>query len=160
MIQITSDLRLDDRDISERFVRAIGSRSQNVRKEATAVELRLDIGKAALPPDVKARVMALGGRHVTCRRRADCGQPREPFAGRKSPRRAGAARRAPEACRRGAEAAPGDEAGTVRRPGATDLQTAAQRAQAFAERARRGLADGGIVVASQAAQGRVHGITP
>jgi ribosome-associated protein len=65
MIQITSDLRLDDRDISERFVRSIGSRSQNVRKEATAVELRLDIGKAALPPDVKARVMALGGRHVT-----------------------------------------------------------------------------------------------
>ena len=65
MIQITSDLRLDDRDISERFVRSIGSRSQNVRKEATAVELRLDIGKAALPPDVKARVMTLGGRHVT-----------------------------------------------------------------------------------------------
>ena len=65
MIQITSDLRLDDRDIAERFVRSIGSRSQNVRKEATAVELRLDIGKAALPPDVKARVMALGGRHVT-----------------------------------------------------------------------------------------------
>ena len=65
MIQITSDLCLDDRDISERFVRSIGSRSQNVRKEATAVELRLDIGKAALPPDVKARVMALGGRHVT-----------------------------------------------------------------------------------------------
>jgi ribosome-associated protein len=65
MIQITSDLRLDDRDISERFVRSIGSRSQNIRKEATAVELRLDIGKAALPPDVKARVMALGGRHVT-----------------------------------------------------------------------------------------------
>jgi len=65
MIQITSDLRLDDRDITERFVRSIGSRSQNIRKEATAVELRLDIGKAALPPDVKARVMALGGRHVT-----------------------------------------------------------------------------------------------
>jgi ribosome-associated protein len=65
MIQITSDLCLDDRDISERFVRSIGSRSQNVRKEATAVELRLDIGKAALPPDVKARVMTLGGRHVT-----------------------------------------------------------------------------------------------
>jgi len=65
MIHITSDLRLDDRDVSERFVRAFGSRSQNVRKEATAVELRLDIGKAALPPDVKARVMALGGRHVT-----------------------------------------------------------------------------------------------
>ena len=41
MIQITSDLRLDDRDIAERFVRAIGSRNQNVRKEATAVELRL-----------------------------------------------------------------------------------------------------------------------
>jgi len=65
MIDITPNVRLDDRDISERFVRAIGSRGQNARREATAVELRLDIGKAALPPDVKARVMALGGRHVT-----------------------------------------------------------------------------------------------
>ena len=157
MIQITSDLRLDDRDISERFVRSIGSRSQNVRKEATAVELRLDIGKAALPPDVKARVMALGGRHVTTdgvlvvTSRANRSQAEN--------RRAGAARRAPEACRRGADAAPSDEAGTIHTPGPTDLQTAAQRAQAFAERARRRLADGGIVVASGAVRGRVHGIT-
>jgi ribosome-associated protein len=63
MIQITSDLRIDDRDISERFVRSIGSRSQNVRKEATAVELRLDIGKGCLP--LEKAVMTLGGRHVT-----------------------------------------------------------------------------------------------
>jgi ribosome-associated protein len=142
MIQITSDLRLDDRDISERFVRSIGSRSQNVRKEATAVELRLDIGKAALPPDVKARVMALGGRHVTTdgvlivTSRANRSQAENRRAAR------------------------GDEAGIVRAPGAKDLQTAAQRAQAFAERARRGLAGRGIVGASRAASGHVHGISP
>ena|SRR5437899_3029978 len=39
--------------------------AQNARKEATAVELRRDIGRAALPPDLKARLITLGGRHVT-----------------------------------------------------------------------------------------------
>jgi ribosome-associated protein len=65
MIRITDDLALDEREVEERFVRAIGPGGQNVRKEATAVELRFDIGISSLPPDVKGRLVALAGRAVT-----------------------------------------------------------------------------------------------
>jgi ribosome-associated protein len=36
-----------------------------VNKVATAVELRFDVRTSSLPPDVKERVIALGGRRVT-----------------------------------------------------------------------------------------------
>jgi ribosome-associated protein len=65
MIQITSTIALNEREIAERFVRATGSAGQNVDKDATAVELRVDIGKSSLPCEVKDRVVSLGGRHVT-----------------------------------------------------------------------------------------------
>jgi len=65
MLQITDTLVLDDREIDERFVRAAGPGGQNVNKVATAVELRLDIGRSSLPPDVKGRLVALAGRQVT-----------------------------------------------------------------------------------------------
>jgi ribosome-associated protein len=65
MLRVTDSIVLDDRDVEERFVRAFGSAGQNVRKEATAVELRLNIGLSPLPPDVKERLVALSGRAVT-----------------------------------------------------------------------------------------------
>jgi ribosome-associated protein len=65
MIRVTEDIVLSDEEVKERFVRAIGARDQNVRKEATAVELRFDIAGSRLPADVKARLMRLGGRTVT-----------------------------------------------------------------------------------------------
>src|ERR1700694_5858153 len=65
MIQVTDTIVLDDREIKERFVRATGPSGQNVNKDATAVELRVDIGRSSLPPDLKERLIALAGRHVT-----------------------------------------------------------------------------------------------
>src|SRR6187397_868219 len=65
MLQVTDAVVLDDREVRERFVRASGPGGQNVNKEATAVELRVDIRRSSLPSDVKARLIALAGRHVT-----------------------------------------------------------------------------------------------
>jgi len=65
MIQVTGAIVLDEREIKERFVRATGPGDQNVNKDATAVELRVDIGRSSLPPDLKERLIALAGRHVT-----------------------------------------------------------------------------------------------
>jgi ribosome-associated protein len=65
MLRITDSIIVNDREVEERFVRATGSGGQNLRKEETAVELRLDIAGSSLPADVKARLLALAGRGVT-----------------------------------------------------------------------------------------------
>ncbi|PWT84440.1 MAG: aminoacyl-tRNA hydrolase [Blastocatellia bacterium] len=65
MISVTDGIVLDESEVEERFVRAVGPAGQNVRNEATAVELRLDIGASSLAPDVKERLTAVGGRAVT-----------------------------------------------------------------------------------------------
>lgn len=65
MIRVNDDIVLADQEVKERFVRAVGARGQNVRKEATAVELRFDIAASSLPADVKARLARLGRRSVT-----------------------------------------------------------------------------------------------
>jgi ribosome-associated protein len=65
MIRITDDIAIDDREISERFVRASGPGGQNVNKVATAVELRFDVRGSSLPPDVKARLVVLAGQRLT-----------------------------------------------------------------------------------------------
>ena len=52
---------VDERCLSERFVRASGPGGQNVNKVATAVELRLDVDGAPLSNEMKARLIALAG---------------------------------------------------------------------------------------------------
>ena len=64
-IPITSTIQFDPAELEESFVRASGPGGQNVNKVATAVQVRLDLGRSALPEWLRARAEALGGRRVT-----------------------------------------------------------------------------------------------
>ena len=65
MIRINEAVTLNETEVKESFVRASGPGGRNPRKEATAVELRFNVQASSLADDVKARLIALGGRHVT-----------------------------------------------------------------------------------------------
>jgi len=65
MIKISDAIALDDREIEERFVRAMGPDGQNANRNATAVELRLDVARSSLPATIKQRLLTRGGRTVT-----------------------------------------------------------------------------------------------
>jgi ribosome-associated protein len=66
MIRVTGKISIDEREITESFVRASGPGGQNVNKLATAVQLRFDVrGSPSLPADVRARLERLAGSRLT-----------------------------------------------------------------------------------------------
>lgn len=66
MIAINEDLALDEREITETFVRASGPGGQNVNKVASAAQLRFDaLNSPSLPEPVRTRLLRLAGSRAT-----------------------------------------------------------------------------------------------
>jgi len=66
MIQITSDILLDESEVQIEFVRASGPGGQNVNKVATAVQLRFDVANShSLPDEVRHRLLTLARGRLT-----------------------------------------------------------------------------------------------
>jgi ribosome-associated protein len=65
MLRIARDFSIDENDLDISFVRASGPGGQNVNKLSTAVQLRLDTRRIALPADARARLIRLAGQRMT-----------------------------------------------------------------------------------------------
>ena len=65
MIRVTPSIAIDERAITESFIRSSGPGGQNVNKVATAVQLRFDPAGSGLPDDVRLRLQRLAGKRLT-----------------------------------------------------------------------------------------------
>ena len=65
MLRIARDLSIDENDLDISFVRASGPGGQNVNKLSTAVQLRFDTRRVALPEDAALRLARLAGQRMT-----------------------------------------------------------------------------------------------
>ena len=66
MIYITRNIKIDEGEIQQEFIRSSGPGGQNVNKVATAVQLRFDVvDSPSLPDDVRSRLIRLAGRRIS-----------------------------------------------------------------------------------------------
>jgi ribosome-associated protein len=66
MIRVTSAIAIDERELTESFIRSSGPGGQNVNKLETAVQLRFDVRHSpSLPEGVRLRLERLAGKRLT-----------------------------------------------------------------------------------------------
>lgn len=66
LIHVHRRVAIEERELSESFMRASGPGGQNVNKVSTAVELRFDVAQSPnLPEDIRDRLVRLAGRRLT-----------------------------------------------------------------------------------------------
>ena len=66
MIVITPTISIDERELTEEFVRSSGPGGQNVNKVATAVQLRFDVAHCpSIPDEIRLRLSRLAGKRMT-----------------------------------------------------------------------------------------------
>ncbi|WP_424629282.1 alternative ribosome rescue aminoacyl-tRNA hydrolase ArfB [Bradyrhizobium sp. SYSU BS000235] len=65
MLRVTRDITIEESDIDISFVRASGPGGQNVNKLSTAAQLRFDVSRIDLAPDVLTRLRGLAGQRMT-----------------------------------------------------------------------------------------------
>jgi ribosome-associated protein len=66
MIRVTSNITIDERELTESFIRSSGPGGQNVNKLETAVQLRFDVRHSpSLPDGVRSRLERLAGKRLT-----------------------------------------------------------------------------------------------
>jgi len=65
MIPVTPRLAIEEEALEWRFLPTGGPGGQHANRSATAVQLRFDLARANLPPDVRARLVRLAGKRIT-----------------------------------------------------------------------------------------------